>query len=144
MLLSMMKGKLHRATVTATNADYIGSIAIADDLLKAANILPYEQVDVLNISNGERFTTYAISAPAGTGTIGVQGAAAHKAKAGDKVIIVAYAHMKERAARKFKPTTVLLNDGNVIASKEELKKAVLLAGSAKPVKQKPTVKKKTK
>ena len=111
MLLTMMKAKLHRATVTQADLEYEGSISIDRDLLERAGILPHEQVDVLNINNGERFTTYAIPAPAGSGTIGINGAAARLAQKGDLVIIVAYARMEEAEAKSFSPR-VLLVDGN--------------------------------
>ncbi len=88
MLLTMMKAKLHRATVTQADLEYEGSIAIDRDLLEASGILPHEQVDVLNITTGQRFTTYAIEAPRGSRTIGVNGAAARLVQRGDKVIVV--------------------------------------------------------
>lgn len=114
MLFTMLKGKLHRAVVTVSNKDYEGSVAIDTELMKAANILPYEQVDIYNITSGERFTTYAIPAdPAldasNKGMIGIQGAAAHKAKVGDLVIICAYAQMSEDEAASHIPSTVLLD-----------------------------------
>ena len=87
MLLTMMKAKLHRATVTQADLEYEGSISIDRDLLDASGILPHEQVDVLNINNGQRFTTYAIEAPRGSRTVGVNGAAARVVQAGDKVIV---------------------------------------------------------
>lgn len=114
MLLTLLKGKLHRATVTHANRDYMGSVAIDSDLMAAAGILPHEQVDIYNITNGERLTTYAIPAPAGSGTIGIQGAAAHKAKPGDHVIIAAYATMTEEEAKNWQPLVVLLGDNNTI------------------------------
>lgn len=112
MLLTLLKGKIHRATVTHANLDYMGSIAIDETLIAAAGFLHHEQVDIYNITNGERFTTYVIPAPAGSGTIGIQGAAAHKARAGDKIIIAAYAMMDETAARLWQPQVVLLDDDN--------------------------------
>lgn len=91
MIRTFLKSKIHRATVTHSDLDYEGSCAIDSALLKAANILPYEQIDIYNISNGERFTTYAIEAPENSGIIGVNGAAAWKAKPYHLVIIVTYA-----------------------------------------------------
>ena len=114
MMLTLLKAKLHRATVTQADLDYEGSIAIDKDLLDAAGILPHEQVDVLNITNGERFTTYAIEAPRGSKVIGVNGAAARRVQRGDKVIVVAYCQMPAEAARNYAPTVVLLEDGNLI------------------------------
>jgi aspartate 1-decarboxylase len=110
MFLTLLKGKIHRATVTQCDLHYEGSISVDAALLERAGILAHEQVDVLNINNGERFTTYAIPAPAGSGTIGVNGAAARLAQKGDLVIIVAYARMDEAQARSHQPR-VLLVDG---------------------------------
>jgi len=112
MLLTLLKAKLHRATVTQADLDYEGSIAIDRELLEAAGILPNEQVDVLNITNGERFTTYAIEAPRGSRVIGVNGAAARRVQKNDKVIIVAYCQMPAEEARNYAPTVVLLDDDN--------------------------------
>ena len=114
MLLTMMKAKLHRATVTQADLEYEGSIAIDRDLLDASGILPHEQVDVLNITNGARFTTYALEAPRGSKVIGVNGAAARLVQARDKVIVVAYCQMPAEEARNYAPTVVLLDDGNTI------------------------------
>jgi len=111
MLLTLLKAKIHRATVTQCDLHYEGSISVDAGLLERSGILPHEQVDVLNINNGERFTTYAIPAPAGSGTIGVNGAAARLAQKGDLVIIVAYARMEEAEAKSYSPR-VLLVDGN--------------------------------
>ena len=112
MLLTLMKAKLHRATVTQADLDYEGSIAIDRDLLDASGILPHEQVDVLNITNGQRFTTYAIEAPRGSKVIGVNGAAARLVQKHDKVIVVAYCQMPAGEARNYAPTVVLLGDDN--------------------------------
>jgi len=114
MLLTMMKAKLHRATVTQADLEYEGSISIDRDLLEQAGILPHEQVDVLNITTGARFTTYAIEAPSGSKVIGVNGAAARLVQAGDKVIVVAYCQLPAEEARNFAPSVVLLDDGNEI------------------------------
>ncbi|MDO1559666.1 aspartate 1-decarboxylase [Brevundimonas sp. 2R-24] len=112
MLLTLMKAKLHRATVTRADLHYEGSVSIDSELMAAAGILPNEQVDVLNINTGGRFTTYAIVAEAGSKTIGINGAAARLAQPGDKVIIVAYAQMSPEEAAAHHPTVVLLDDGN--------------------------------
>ena len=114
MLVTMMKSKLHRATVTQADLDYEGSIAIDKDLLDASDILPNEQVDVLNITTGARFTTYAIEAPRGSRVIGVNGAAARLVQTGDKVIVVTYGQMPAEEARNYAPVVVLLEDGNRI------------------------------
>jgi aspartate 1-decarboxylase len=114
MLVTLMKAKLHRATVTQADLDYEGSIAIDRELLEASNILPHEQVDVLNITTGARFTTYAIEAPRGSRTIGVNGAAARLVQKGDKVIVVTYGLLPQEEARNYAPTVVLLDEGNEI------------------------------
>ncbi len=112
MLVTLMKAKLHRATVTQADLDYEGSIAIDGDLLDAAGIFPNEQVDVLNITNGARFTTYAIEAPRGSKVIGVNGAAARLVQKNDKVIVVTYGMLPQEEARQWSPTVVLLDEGN--------------------------------
>lgn len=112
MLLTMMKSKLHRATVTQADLHYEGSIAIDRDLLDAADIFPHEQVDVLNISTGARFTTYAIEAPRGSRTFGVNGAAARLVQKGDRIIVVTYGQLPAEEARNYNPTVVLLNEQN--------------------------------
>ena len=116
MQLTMMKAKLHRAAVTQADLHYEGSISIDADLLEAAGILPHEQVDVLNINNGERFTTYAITAPRGSKTFGINGAAARLAQPGDRIIVVAYCAMAAEEARQYEPTVVLLDEANEVVS----------------------------
>ncbi|MCG8441276.1 MAG: aspartate 1-decarboxylase [Caulobacterales bacterium] len=116
MLLTMMKSKLHRAAVTQADLDYEGSIAIDPDLLDAAGILPHEQVDVWNITNGQRFTTYAIVAPRGGRVVAVNGAAARQVQPGDRIIIATWAQMDAEAARVHEPTVVLLDEANAIQS----------------------------
>ena len=112
MLVTLMRAKLHRATVTQADLEYEGSIAIDQDLLEAAGILAHEQVDVLNVNTGARFTTYAIEAPRGSRTIGVNGAAARLVQKGDKVIVVTYGQLLIEEARNYAPTVVLLDDEN--------------------------------
>ena len=114
MKLTMLKSKLHRATVTHAELDYEGSCAIDQNLLEAANILPFEQLHIYNVANGERFTTYAITAPRGSGTIGVNGAAAHKASPGDLLIICTYAELEANEAEHFKPMLVYVDGNNSI------------------------------
>ena len=114
MKLTMLKSKLHRATVTHAELDYEGSCAIDQNLLDAANILPFEQLHIYNVANGERFTTYAITAPRGSGTIGVNGAAAHKASPGDLLIICTYAELEAKEAEHFNPTLVYVDSDNAI------------------------------
>ena len=112
MLLTLLKAKIHRATVTQCDLHYEGSISVDANLLERSGILPHEQVDVLNINNGERFTTYTIPAPAGSGMIGINGAAARLAQKGDLVIIVAYARMEEAEAKSFSPRILLVDGSN--------------------------------
>ena len=107
-----MKGKIHRAHVTEADLHYEGSISIDRDLIEAAGFLINERVDIYNIDNGARFSTYVIEAPAGSGTIGLNGAAARQAMVGDKVIIAAYANFDGDEARKFQPRVVLVNEQN--------------------------------
>lgn len=114
MLVSLLKCKLHGATVTDANLNYEGSIGIPRDLMDAAGLLANERVDVLNFNNGERFTTYVLEYPKGSGHIVINGPAAHKVKVGHKVIVCAYAHMKAAAASKHRPTVVLLGANNRI------------------------------
>jgi len=112
MKLTMMKGKIHRATVTQADLHYEGSISIDQDLLDLSGILPNEQVDILNITNGERFTTYAITAPRGSKTFGLNGAAARRVQLGDKIIIITYAQMDAEIAKTYEPKVVLLDEHN--------------------------------
>lgn len=112
MLLTMLKAKLHRAVVTQADLHYEGSIAIDQDLLEAAGILPNERVDVWNITNGERFSTYAILAPRGGRSVAVNGAAARLVQPGDLVIVAAFAQMEPAEAKAHEPTVVLLGEGN--------------------------------
>tara|TARA_Y100000022_G_scaffold182942_1_gene176727 strand:+ start:99 stop:434 length:336 start_codon:yes stop_codon:yes gene_type:complete len=107
MQLTMLKAKIHRARVTQCDMNYEGSISIDQDWLDQVGILPNEQVDVLNINTGARFTTYAISADRGSKTIGINGAAARLAQPDDLVIILAYAQMDEAAARAHNPVVFL-------------------------------------
>lgn len=112
MQLTLLKCKLHRACVTHSELDYEGSCAIDVDLMRLAGIHEYEQIQLYNVTNGERFTTYAIQAEAGSRVISVNGAAAHKAAPGDRVIICAYALLDAEEAKRFKPTLVYLDEGN--------------------------------
>lgn len=114
MLLTLLKSKLHRASVTQSDLHYEGSVTIDLNLMDKANILPFEQVDVLNINNGARFTTYAIEGERGSGIIGINGAAARLAQAGDLVIICAYAAMTPEEAARYKPVVVLLDENNAV------------------------------
>ena len=106
MLVNVLKSKIHRVTVTEANLDYIGSITIDEALMESANLIENEQVDIYNITNGERFHTYVIKGERGSGIIGINGAAAHKAHVGDLLIIASYALMDFEEARTFKPRVV--------------------------------------
>jgi aspartate 1-decarboxylase len=110
----MLKCKLHQACVTHSEIDYDGSCAIDSNLLESAGIGEYEQIQIYNITNGERFTTYAIRAQAGSGVISVNGAAAHKANPGDRIIICAYAMLNQQELINFKPALVYLDENNNI------------------------------
>ena len=107
MFLTMMKAKIHRASVTQCDMHYQGSISVDEDWLDKVGILPHEQVDVLNINTGARFTTYAIPAARGSKTIGINGAAARLAQKQDLVIIIAYAQMSEDEAKAHQPAVFL-------------------------------------
>ncbi|MFC1969466.1 aspartate 1-decarboxylase [Chloroflexota bacterium] len=110
----MLKSKIHRARVTETNIDYEGSITIDTRLLEAADILPYERVEVLNINNGARFSTYAIEGPEGSGEICLNGAAARLAVPNDKVIILTYSQVKEEEVHDHTPVLVHVDENNAI------------------------------
>lgn len=121
---TMLKSKIHRARVTAVNVDYEGSIAIDQELMREADILPYEQVQVLNVNNGERFTTYAIQGK--RGEISVKGAAGRLAARGDIVIIVTYAQVADEAAPDFVSRVVYVDAQNRIMQVKELAGAAAL------------------
>jgi len=114
MNIKLLKGKLHQACVTHSERDYDGSCAIDADLLEASGIIPFEQIHIYNITNGERFVTYAIKAEHGSGIISVNGAAAHKANPGDRVIICAYADFTPSEATSWEPRLVYLDKLNSI------------------------------
>lgn len=114
MLLEFLHSKIHRATVTDANLNYVGSITIDETLLKAANIKVGQKVDILDVNNGERFQTYVIKGAADSGQICLNGAAARKVQPGDKVIIVAYAYFTPEEADNFEPTVVIVDDNNKI------------------------------
>jgi aspartate 1-decarboxylase len=114
MLRTIFKSKLHRATVTEANLNYVGSITIDEDLMDAADIYVNEKVQVVNNNNGARLETYVIPGARGSGVICLNGAAARLVQPGDKVIIITYAVMDSKEAKVFKPTVVFLNDANKI------------------------------
>lgn len=115
MELSVLKCKIHRATVTETQVDYEGSCAIDEDLLDASGIREFEQIHVWNVNNGERLVTYAIRGERGSGMISLNGSAAHRAKPGDLVIIAAFAHMTEAECAQHQPSLVYVDADNRIA-----------------------------
>jgi aspartate 1-decarboxylase len=112
MKRTMMHGKIHRATVTGAFLDYEGSIALDPDLYEAAGFLPYEQVHVLNIDNGNRFVTYVIEGERGSGEVAVNGAAARLVQVGDTIIVLAYTEMDDEEARTLRPKVVLVDASN--------------------------------
>ncbi|MCF7980048.1 MAG: aspartate 1-decarboxylase [Chromatiaceae bacterium] len=112
MQLTLLKCKLHRVCVTQAELDYEGSCAIDENLMRQAGIREYEQLHIYNVANGERFSTYAIRAEAGSRVISVNGAAAHKASPGDRLIICCYAEMGEQEAAHFEPTLVYCDENN--------------------------------
>jgi aspartate 1-decarboxylase len=122
MFRTVFKSKLHRATVTEANLNYVGSITIDEDLLDAADICVNEKVQVVNNNNGARLETYAIPGPRGSGVVCLNGAAARLVQPGDKVIIITYAVIDDREARAFKPTVVFLDDANRIAAVKDAEK----------------------
>lgn len=114
MIRTLLKSKIHRATVTQADLDYVGSITLDRDLMELADILPHEQVDVLNITNGNRLTTYAIPGPAGSGVVGINGAAAHLVNPGDLVIVVTYAQYDAAEIRQHEPKVLIVDEKNRI------------------------------
>ncbi len=114
MQITLLKSKLHHAHVTHSELEYEGSCAIDGNLLKAAGIREYEQIHIYNLANGKRFTTYAIRAEAGSGIISINGAAAHKAEPGDRIIICTYGVFEEQEAAGFQPKLVYLDADNRI------------------------------
>lgn len=114
MHITLLKGKLHMASVTQAELWYDGSCAIDSDLVKLAGLREFEQIDIYNVDNGERFHTYVILAEAGSGTISMNGAAARKVQVGDRLIIAAYAQMDDAKASTFRPKLVYLNQDNTV------------------------------
>ena len=114
LLVNLLKSKIHRATVTDADLNYIGSISIDEHLMKAAGLLEYEKVHILNITNGTRLETYVIKAKEGSGSICINGAAAHHVNKGDLVIIVAFCRIKEKNINIHKPKVVHVDHNNVI------------------------------
>ena len=126
MEITLLKAKIHRAVVKQADLDYVGSITIDSDLLRAAGILAYEKVEIADIDNGNRFETYAIAGEAGSGIICLNGAAARCVSEGDKIIIMAYAQMTPEEARDHKPTVIFVDEDNKIVRKANYEKHGLL------------------
>ena len=130
MLRTMCKGKIHRAVVTQANLNYIGSITIDQDLLDAANIYPYEKVQVVNLNNGSRLETYTIAGARGSGVICLNGAAARLTAEGDMVIIISYAQFTEEEVRELVPQIVFVDENNRLTEKKDVPLIEMLPESA--------------
>ena len=126
MMLDMLKGKIHRATVVQAELDYVGSITVDSDLLEASGILEYEKVAIVDVNNGNRFETYTIAGEPGSGMICLNGAAARCVSVGDKIIIMSYAQMTPEEAKDFHPSVVFVDDENKPARVTNYKKHGLL------------------
>ena len=126
MLITKVKGKIHRAIVTQAELNYVGSITIDEELMEAAGILEYEQVQIVDVNNGKRFETYVIAGDRGSGMICLNGAAARMVHAGDKVIIMCYAQMTPEEYRENKPKVVFVDDENNITRISNYEKHGLL------------------
>ena len=114
MLRTMMKSKIHRATVTQADLHYVGSVTIDEDLLDAADLLPGELVHIVDVTNGARLETYTIAGERGSGVLGINGAAAHLVHPGDLVILIAYAQLETEEARRLRPSVVFVDADNRI------------------------------
>jgi aspartate 1-decarboxylase len=126
MQIILLKSKIHRATVTQADLDYVGSITIDSNLLRESGIQEYEKVEIADITNGNRLETYAIAGEAGSGIICLNGAAAKLVNPGDKIIIMAYANMTPEEAKSHKPTVIFVDDNNAITRKANYEKHGLL------------------
>ncbi len=122
MNISMLKGKIHRATVIQAELDYVGSITVDEALLEAADILEYEKVQIVDVNNGARFETYTIAGERNSGMICLNGAAARCVSVGDKIIIMSYADISREEAKKHHPNVVFVDDNNIISRKTTYEK----------------------
>ena len=113
MQIELLKSKIHQVAVTEANLNYVGSITIDEALMEAAGVIENERVEIYNITNGERFATYAIRGERNSGVIGINGAAAHKAKVGDLIIIASYAQMTPEEAKEWHPTVIFPRDNRI-------------------------------
>jgi aspartate 1-decarboxylase len=120
----MLKSKIHRATITETNRDYEGSVTVDADLLDAADIVPFEEIHVWDVTNGARLTTYALAGERGSGMVCVNGAGAHLIKKGDLIIIATYFWLPDKKARRHSPTVIFMDKKNRPKTKEKLQKPV--------------------
>ncbi|UJP11729.1 aspartate 1-decarboxylase [Microbacterium sp. KUDC0406] len=120
MRRTMLKSKIHRATVTGSDLNYVGSITVDPDLLEAADILPHEQVHVIDVDNGSRFVTYTIEGERGSGAMQVNGAAARLVHAGDTIIVISYAEYSRKDLAEYEPTVVHVDRGNRIVRVDDL------------------------
>src|SRR6476646_2696557 len=116
LLRTMLKSKIHRATVTQADLHYVGSVTVDEDLLDAADLLPGEQVAIVDVTNGARLETYVIPGPRGSGIIGINGAAAHLVHPGDLVILISYAQMDDELARRYQPRVVHVDAANRVVA----------------------------
>jgi len=126
MLVNMLKGKIHRATVVQAQLDYVGSITVDEELLEASGIYEYERVQVVDVNNGNRFETYTIAGERGSGLICLNGAAARQVQVNDKVIIMSYAMMDEDEVKSHKPNVVFVDEKNKIIRTTQYEKHGLL------------------
>ena len=127
MNIEKLKSKIHRASVTCANLDYVGSLSLDENLMKAANLLEFEKIHVLNITNGNRFVTYVIKAESGSNEVCVNGAAAHLAQEGDLIIVAAYCSLSIEEGEKFFPTIVHVDEKNNIVSSDIIKNSLELS-----------------
>jgi aspartate 1-decarboxylase len=120
MLISVLKSKIHRARVTAASLDYQGSLSVAEDLMTKVGLLPFERILCSNLANGQRFETYAIPGPAGSGAIELNGATAHLGKIGDRLVIMSFIQLDPEAARVWHPKIIVLGEGNAVVNERGL------------------------
>ncbi len=129
MLRTMCKGKIHRATITEANIDYIGSLTVDVELLESADILPFEQVHVVNVSNGQRLVTYAIEGERGSGVMCLNGAAAHRGSPGDIIIVIAYGQYAASELNDFLPSVVFVDERNRPLDKAQTSREEIVAAA---------------
>ena len=122
MTITMLKAKIHRATVTQAALDYVGSITVDEELLEQAGILEYEKVQIVDVNNGARFETYTIAGERGSGVMCLNGAAARMVQTGDKIILMSYAQMTPEEAKQMRPTVLFVDDKNQITQKTNYEK----------------------